>query len=205
MRVVAMVSGGKDSCYNMMQCVAEGHAIVALANLHPKDRDELDSFMYQTVGHMGIESLAKAMGLPLYRRETKGISTQTGKHYVPTDDDEVEDLFSLLELCKNELQVEAVAVGAILSDYQRVRVENVCSRLSLVSLAYLWRRDQTELLQEMIDCQVHAIIIKVKHFTTFSGPVAVTDMIITFFQQTIALCIRMYVKLKFKCSQFKWK
>lgn len=38
MRVVAMVSGGKDSCYNMMQCVAEGHQIVALANLHPKDR-----------------------------------------------------------------------------------------------------------------------------------------------------------------------
>lgn len=38
MRVVAMVSGGKDSCYNMMQCVAEGHEIVALANLHPKDR-----------------------------------------------------------------------------------------------------------------------------------------------------------------------
>lgn len=161
MRVVAMVSGGKDSCYNMMQCVAEGHEIVALANLHPKDRDELDSFMYQTVGHMGIEILAKAMCLPLYRRETKGKSTQTGKYYVPTDDDEVEDLYTLLEETKKELNVEAVAVGAILSDYQRVRVENVCSRLNLVSLAYLWRRDQTELLQEMIDCHVHAIIIKV--------------------------------------------
>ncbi|XP_013103048.2 uncharacterized protein LOC106084117 [Stomoxys calcitrans] len=161
MRVVAMVSGGKDSCYNMMQCVAEGHEIVALANLHPKDRDELDSFMYQTVGHMGIEILAKAMGLPLYRQETKGKSTQTGKHYVPTDNDEVEDLYNLLATCKEELQAEAVAVGAILSDYQRVRVENVCSRLNLVSLAYLWRRDQTELLQEMIDCQVHAILIKV--------------------------------------------
>ena len=35
MRVVALVSGGKDSCYNMIQCVREGHAIVALANLHP--------------------------------------------------------------------------------------------------------------------------------------------------------------------------
>ncbi|XP_017852907.1 diphthine--ammonia ligase isoform X2 [Drosophila busckii] len=161
MRVVAMVSGGKDSCYNMMQCAAEGHEIVALANLHPKDRDELDSFMYQTVGHMGIEILASAMGLPLYRRETKGKSTQTGKQYVPTDDDEVEDLYSLLDTCKHEQNIEAVAVGAILSDYQRVRVENVCSRLNLISLAYLWRRDQTELLQEMIDCQVHAIIIKV--------------------------------------------
>ncbi|XP_055380431.1 uncharacterized protein LOC129611354 [Condylostylus longicornis] len=161
MRVVAMVSGGKDSCYNMMQCVAEGHQIVALANLHPKDLDELDSYMYQTVGHMGIEILAKAMNTPLYRRETKGKSTQTGKHYVPTDDDEVEDLYNLLEYVKNEHQVEAVAVGAILSDYQRVRVENVCSRLNLVSLAYLWRRDQTELLQEMIDCRVHSILIKV--------------------------------------------
>lgn len=27
---------------------------------------------------------------------------------------------------------------------------------------YLWRRDQTELLQEMIDCQIDAIIIKVR-------------------------------------------
>ena len=35
MRVVALVSGGKDSCYNMIQCVREGHTIVALANLHP--------------------------------------------------------------------------------------------------------------------------------------------------------------------------
>lgn len=41
MRVVAMVSGGKDSCYNMMQCVAEGHEIVALANIHPKDKGNL--------------------------------------------------------------------------------------------------------------------------------------------------------------------
>lgn len=35
MRVVALVSGGKDSCYNMMMCVAAGHEIVALANLQP--------------------------------------------------------------------------------------------------------------------------------------------------------------------------
>lgn len=87
--------------------------------------DELDSYMYQTVGHMGITKLAEAMELPLYRMETKGKSTQTGKSYVPTDDDEVEDLFNLLKLTKDEMNVEAVAVGAIFSDYQRVRVENV--------------------------------------------------------------------------------
>ena len=39
-------------------------------------------------------------------------------------------------------------------------MENVCSRLGLVSLAYLWRRDQSTLLQEMIECGVEAAIIK---------------------------------------------
>uniref|UniRef100_A0A182PQV7 Diphthine--ammonia ligase n=1 Tax=Anopheles epiroticus TaxID=199890 RepID=A0A182PQV7_9DIPT len=150
MRVVALVSGGKDSTYNMMQVVAEGHELVALANLHPKDRDELDSYMYQTVGHQGIEKLAQAMDLPLYRRMTRGHSINTKGHYEPTEDDEVEDLYELLAEVQREQRVEAVAVGAIL-----------CTRLNLISLAYLWRRDQTELLQEMIDCQVHAIIIKV--------------------------------------------
>lgn len=36
-KVLALVSGGKDSCYSMVQCVAAGHEIVALANLCPED------------------------------------------------------------------------------------------------------------------------------------------------------------------------
>lgn len=39
--------------------------------------------------------------------------------------------------------------------------------MSLISLAYLWRRDQVELLQEMIDCQVNAIVIKVGVFLNY--------------------------------------
>jgi hypothetical protein len=32
----SVFSGGKDSTYNMIQCVRNGHELVALANLHPK-------------------------------------------------------------------------------------------------------------------------------------------------------------------------
>ncbi|XP_046383266.1 uncharacterized protein LOC124153910 [Ischnura elegans] len=161
MRVVALISGGKDSCYNMMQCTAAGHDIVALANLCPEDKDELDSYMYQTVGHHGINMFAEAVDLPLYRKVTHGLAVHQGSIYAPTLEDEVEDLYHLLKQVKDEIEVDAVAVGAILSDYQRVRVENVCNRLGLVVLSYLWRRDQTELLQEMIDCRMDAILIKV--------------------------------------------
>ncbi|VDM66426.1 unnamed protein product [Strongylus vulgaris] len=54
MEVVGLVSGGKDSCYNMMCAIKSGHRIVALANLHPGDREELDSYMYQSVGSEGV-------------------------------------------------------------------------------------------------------------------------------------------------------
>jgi hypothetical protein len=36
-----------------------------------------------------------------------------------------------------------------------------CARLGLTSLGYLWRRDQEELLEEMIDSGIEAIIVKV--------------------------------------------
>ena len=76
--------------------------------------------------------------------------------------DEVEDLYNLLQSVKQKIpDVQAVCSGAVLSDYQRLRVENVCQRLGLTSLSYLWRRDQTELLHEMVDRGVSAILIKV--------------------------------------------
>ncbi|XP_042244943.1 diphthine--ammonia ligase [Thunnus maccoyii] len=164
MKVVALISGGKDSCYNMMQCVAAGHRIVALANLRPAHKDELDSYMYQTVGHQAIELYSEAMDLPLYRRTIQGSSLDTSRDYSETEGDEVEDLYQLLHLVKEKEGVEAVSVGAILSDYQRVRVENVCLRLGLQPLAYLWRRDQESLLSKMISSDLHAILIKVAAF-----------------------------------------
>ena len=54
-----------------------------------------------------------------------------------------------------------MASGAIFSNYQRLRVENVCQRLGLASLAYLWQRDQAELLQEMIDFKMDARVAKI--------------------------------------------
>lgn len=126
MKVVALISGGKDSTYNMMQCIAAGHKIVALANIAPKTNKEIDSYMYQSVGHEAIGFIAESMELPLYKSLTSGKSNQIGKTYEPVDcNDEVEDLYNLLKSIKEEIDYDGVSVGAILSDYQRIRVENV--------------------------------------------------------------------------------
>jgi diphthine-ammonia ligase len=38
MKFVALISGGKDSIFNILKCIEEGHELVALVNLHPKGK-----------------------------------------------------------------------------------------------------------------------------------------------------------------------
>lgn len=91
MKVLGLLSGGKDSCYNLMHCIANGHQVVALATLVPEegigtsyvmnpesmltiafDSDELDSYLYQSVGTSLVTLIAQAMRLPLYRKTITG-------------------------------------------------------------------------------------------------------------------------------------
>ena len=145
MRVVGLVSGGKDSLYNLQQCVAHGHTVVCLANLYPEQQPgtgkappagatgaaaaeagdgsehdsaaaaggdagvvhELDSYMFQTVGHTGVDAIAAAMGVPIVRRAFRGKAVQTGVQYLTDEastEDEIESMLALLR----EVQVRVV-------------------------------------------------------------------------------------------------
>lgn len=162
MKVVALISGGKDSTFNIMKCIENGHEVIALANLYPVDTQELDSFMYQSVGSDVIELIGQCYGLPLYRRPISGKPLNQDLSYNPTDGDEVEDLYELLkQILTTHPDIQGVSSGAIFSTYQKNRVEEICSRLGLSSLAYLWHREQVGLLDEMISSNINAVLIKI--------------------------------------------
>ncbi|RWA07590.1 hypothetical protein EKO27_g7518 [Xylaria grammica] len=217
--VIALISGGKDSFYSILHCQANGHRVVALANLYPSaatgeinppagqhlartgarletgdthvgnddGEADLNSFMYQTVGHQIIPLYARATGLPLHRQPIVGTAVHHGLHYenprhspqrlvvsnsealepsrdhpsLATHDlpgytkqvagdekkhepeldlDETESLIPLLRaVLKEHPEANALCTGAILSTYQRTRVESVALRLGLVPLSYLWQ------------------------------------------------------------------
>ncbi|KAI0395791.1 adenine nucleotide alpha hydrolases-like protein [Xylariaceae sp. FL0594] len=211
--VIALISGGKDSFYSIFHCQANGHRVVALANLYPSregDDDDaetdLNSFMYQTVGHQIIPLYGVATGLPLYREAIVGGAVHHGLSYPdpsrresltgssslappdPEPEDETESLVPLLRtVLQNHPEANALCTGAILSTYQRTRVESVALRLGLVPLSYLWQytelpaaatsgssemtkkktrrrdavRDDARLLREMAAAGLEARIIKV--------------------------------------------
>ncbi|KAJ3336981.1 ATP binding domain 4 [Gonapodya sp. JEL0774] len=216
----SLASGGKDSTLALLHCVAMGHKIVALANIHPFEpvarsdveaasgepvSADLDSYMFQTVASEAVELFARAAELPLFRRRTLGKAVCKTQEYVvggtfddmgnpyfssqsddrgheemktvsnraeihssdplpPSDTDEVEDLFILLREARDSTGADAVCSGAILSSYQRGRVEGVCLRLNLTSISPLWRRyahDPILVLHELDSALVEAVLVKV--------------------------------------------
>lgn len=177
LNVIALISGGKDSLFSILHCQANGHTIVALANLHPVEsanshEEDIDSYMYQTVGHSIVPLYEQALGLPLYRQAITGKAVNSSRDYEQSaaaaqEQDETEDLVPLLQrVMKAHPNANAVSTGAILSTYQRTRVESVALRLGLTPLSYLWQYPllppytQSSLLHDMAAVGQEAVIIK---------------------------------------------
>ena len=162
---MGVISGGKDSILAVHLLVQQGHELVGLANLHSPA--ELDSYMYQCAGSELVEAIGAAMEVPLIIRELRGAPIAIHSNdYLPTDGDEVEDLHALLVDCKARFSsMEAISTGAVFSTYQKLRVENCCNRLGLVSLAPLWEMPQSQVLDLVEQNGITAVIAK----TAFVG------------------------------------
>lgn len=179
LNVAALISGGKDSFFSILHCQANGHKIVALANLHPPFEqdgiaEDMESYMYQTIGHAVIPLYEHALGLPLYRQAIIGTAANKNKSYglnqasLDKIEDETESILPLLrKVIAAHPEVNAVSTGAILSDYQRTRVESIALRLGLVPLSYLWQwpslppHSQSSLLEDMATVGQDSRIVKV--------------------------------------------
>lgn len=207
LNVIALISGGKDSFFSALHCIARGHKVVALANLYPPsegsehnattqvigpddeiakpqsliqdendNETDLNSFMYQTVGHEVIPLYAAATGLPLFRQPILGGAAHHERDYaydgLAQDADETESMIPLLErVMQSHPEANALCSGAILSTYQRTRVESIALRLGLTPLSYLWKypvlpspstsANESQLLLDMEAAGLQARIIKV--------------------------------------------
>lgn len=140
-------------------------------NLTMLNLDELDSHLYQSVGTHLLPLIAQSMSLPLYTKIIRGKAIAQGPEYgsrlrlgagTGQIGDETEDLTDLLShVLEAHPEATALSAGAILSTYQRLRIEHVCGRLGLTSLSFLWQSEQSGLLDRMLSSGVEAVIMKV--------------------------------------------
>lgn len=106
-----------------------------------------ESYMFHTP-NIDITLLqSHAMNLPLVRVTTKGEKEK-----------ELEDLRNAIQEAKDQYQIDGVVTGTVRSTYQASRVQRICHKLGVWCFCPLWLKDQVELLHEIVEKKIHAII-----------------------------------------------
>jgi ABC transporter with metal-binding/Fe-S-binding domain ATP-binding protein len=147
MRLASLLSGGKDSVYAMYLAMEEGHEIAVLVTIASKNPE---SYMFHVPNIHLTKLQAEAMGIPLIFRKTEGVK-----------EEELEDLKIALKEASEEHRIEGIVSGAIFSNYQRSRIDDMAEELGLESLSPLWKMKPKNLLSDMVEKEFTIIITAV--------------------------------------------
>jgi ABC transporter with metal-binding/Fe-S-binding domain ATP-binding protein len=90
---------------------------------------------------------AQAIGLPQTTIGTKGVK-----------DTELDDLTAALHAISRSSRIDGVVSGAVASEYQKTRLDNICERLGLRSFAPLWHKNQQQLVKEQLESGFEIIV-----------------------------------------------
>lgn len=177
MKLGILFSGGKDSTLALHKA-AEKEQISCLITLRSSNPE---SYMFHTPNIDITKLQADALGLPLITKLTEG-----------KKEEELADLEHAIKQAAEQFHIEGIVTGAVESAYQAERVQRICNKLDLWCFNPLWRRNQKELLEELVKEHFQTIISEVFAYPldqTWLGKQVDKDMIskLVVLQQEIGL------------------
>ena len=128
MRLIALISGGKDSICALNRALCE-HEVVQLVNVKAVE----DSFLYHVPCARLTRLISEAIDIPL-------VSGVSFSH---------EDELTLLKTLLQDAEADGVVAGTIASNYQMSRLKKLCAQLELQLYAPLWNKGSERLLRAM--------------------------------------------------------
>jgi diphthine-ammonia ligase len=143
MRLAVLFSGGKDSTLALLKAMKK-EDVVCLISMMSRNKE---SYMFHTPNIEITRLQARAIGLPIIQKLTEGQKEK-----------ELKDLKQAIRRAKEEFKIEGVATGAVESVYQAERIQRICYQLRLWCFNPLWKRDQQELLEEIVGRGFRVII-----------------------------------------------
>jgi len=141
MRFAALISGGKDSML-ATHFAAQEHKLCMLIGVVPKRED---SYMFHTFNLHMLDAIAECMDKPILKVYVSG-----------EEEKEVDELAEKLSC----IDVDAICIGGLESEYQKKRFEKICKRLGVKMLAPIWKMDPEEELR-IIARDFEVIIVSV--------------------------------------------
>ncbi len=138
MEIGCLFSGGKDSTF-VAYCAKEKGNLKYLITAKPKEGSYM--FHYPNIELTKIQ--AEVMGVEQIFYES-----------CSEKETEVEELENII----SELKIDALTAGAVASEYQRSRVENIAKKLNLELISPIWNIDEVEYLKKLIKLGFKIII-----------------------------------------------
>lgn len=143
MKLGVLFSGGKDSTL-ALHLAAQFEEVACLITLVSLNKE---SYMFHTPNIEITKLQAKALRLPMVMKITEG-----------RKETELKDLERAVELAISRFKIEGIVTGAVESVYQSTRIQRLSQRLSIWCFNPLWKRNQIELLKELLEKRFKVII-----------------------------------------------
>lgn len=137
MRVVALLSGGKDSVAAVD--VARGHGWDVVAGLRMVPAED-DAYMFHTPNLDVVEAVASSLDMPLVSAPAR-----------PDPLQEVDDLEQALARACSDFDASGILSGALASEYQRTRIDGIGHRIGVSTFAPLWHKDPLTYMRCLVD------------------------------------------------------
>jgi diphthine-ammonia ligase len=136
-------SGGKDSCYALMQAIAQGSQLKVLVNMMNENGKISRS---HGLPFAVLQQQAESIGVPIIARPTSW-------------NDYKNNFVDALNECRSDFGVQAMVFGDIDLQPHRDWEEMVCREAELEAMLPLWQQNRRELVTAMIDSGIEAMIV----------------------------------------------
>lgn len=161
MRVAVLASGGKDSTFASWWAIMQGWDVQALVTVVVENEDSM-MFQYENTVIAGLQ--AASMEIPWMPIHSQGIEDDEmidlenslknkidKKSIIPKIWKKNFDIPESLKLFDGILDIDGIVVGALRSDYQKMRIEMMCERLGIKSFTPIWHLNSNEYMHSLVD------------------------------------------------------
>jgi Predicted ATPases of PP-loop superfamily len=154
---VSLFSGGKDSSWALYQAIEQGLNVTRLLTVHPSK----DSYMYHVPETQLASVAAESIGIEFVEVDPGDLDASDADDSAAQGDAELEPLEDALTDLKDDIDLAGVTAGAIESEFQTNRIQEMCDRLGIDLFAPLWQRDPEALAAEMLEAGFEITILQV--------------------------------------------
>jgi len=146
MKVGVLFSGGKDSTY-ATYLSKQDHEVACLISIVSKNKE---SYMFHTANIELVKQQAKLMNIPIIIKKTQGKKEL-----------ELKDLENAIKKAIKKYKIQGLVTGAVASVYQSSRVQEICNKLNLKCINFLWQKNPEEYWNNLLKNKFEIMIVSV--------------------------------------------